>query len=260
MAVFKSEAIVLKQFDLGEADKIITFYTKERGKVRAVAANVRKPNNRFSGLVLPFSYTNITVYQGKSLDRINQVKIIYSFSVLREDLNKMAHASYLAEFIEKVGMEENPNPDLFSLLLSSFHKLMKASEDILDNMLLIFKFRIMSICGFRPQFKKCSFCGCQVQLNPENIFDIASGGVVCYKCRDKTTKPHSDKKNYLYFSGESFRIVNIIFDSGLTIPKNLKISRSAYKQLENIIDSFIKYHLDLYLKSEKFLYMIRDFG
>ena len=56
MAIIKTEAIVLKQFDLGEADKIITFYSKDYGKIRAVARGVRKGKNTKSGLVLPFSY------------------------------------------------------------------------------------------------------------------------------------------------------------------------------------------------------------
>ena len=79
MPVFTTDAVVLKQFDLGEADKIITFYSRDKGKIRAVAKNARKGNYSISGRVLPFTYSTITVYRGKSIDRLNQVKNKYSF-------------------------------------------------------------------------------------------------------------------------------------------------------------------------------------
>src|SRR6056297_1446943 len=125
MSKFETEGIVLKQFDLGEADKIITFYTKDNGKVRAVARGVKKPRSKISGLVQLFTYNKITFYKGRSLERINHIENIYPFSSLRNNLNKMAYASYIAEYVEKVGMENNPNPDIFNLLLEAFYNLMK---------------------------------------------------------------------------------------------------------------------------------------
>ena len=84
MAILRTEAIVLKQFDLGEADKIITFFTKDYGKIRAVAKGVRKSKSSISGIVLPFNYNLITIYRGKSIDRINQIRNIFTFNKVRK--------------------------------------------------------------------------------------------------------------------------------------------------------------------------------
>ena len=256
MAIFNTDALVLKQFDLGEADKIITFYSKERGKIRAVAKNASKGKSTRSGRVLPFTYNNITVYRGSSIDKLNQVSNKFSFTALRENLNKMAYASYMAEIIEKVGMEDDPNPPLFSLLLATFHKMLDAAENELDNINLAFKLRTLTILGFKPELEKCLFCEKSLKISSKNIFDIASGGLVCSDCFQQSM----EDEVISYLSGESLQVIKKILNSGLKIPQNLKVSPNGFKELDQLIDKFIKYHLDLKLKSQKFLHMIRDLG
>ncbi len=255
MGIIKTEAIILKQFDLGEADKIITFYTRDYGKVRAAVKGVRKTKNSLSGLVQSFNYCEIKVYRGRSLARLNQVEGKYSFSLLREDLHKMAYASYMAEMVEKVGMEDNPNPELFSLLLTTYHKLLSAGQEELDYINLIFKVRILSLLGFKPQLQECIDCGREVKTGPNNYFSIAGGGILCPECRAKTIKD-----NLYYFNGEARGVLKKILDTGLKLPPYLKISGKALEELDDLIDRFIIYHLDLNLKSTKFLHMIRNLG
>jgi DNA repair protein RecO (recombination protein O) len=80
MSLIETEALVLKQFDLGEADKIITFYTLDEGKIRAVVKKARNSkNNKISAVVLPYCYNYIKVYKNNSLDRINNVDSIHRF-------------------------------------------------------------------------------------------------------------------------------------------------------------------------------------
>lgn len=249
MAQFESEALVLKQFDLGESDRIITFYTRNMGKVRAVARGVRKPKSKISGLVLPFSYNRVTFYRGRSLDRINHIESIYFFSSLREDLDLMAYASYMAELVEKVGMEDQANELLFSLLLTSFHQLIQVDKDNLEYVELIFNLRLLKILGFAPRLLNCVHCGSSVDTARKNYFDIRQGGIVCSTC-------HSVEKE---LTGESLQIMKKIlggFDSAL----KLKISERARQELVKLISSFLLYHLDLRLKSLDFLHMIKDLG
>ncbi len=253
MAVFNTDAVVLKQFDLGEADKIITFYTEKQGKVRAVARSVRKTNSRLSGLVEPFNYNNITVYRGGSLDKINQIEGKYSFSKLREKLVPMAYATYLAEIVEKVGMENDSDPPLFSLLLSTFYKMLDLEGRELAYLSLIFKLRLLALSGFKPVLERCVDCENTVSISGNNILDIARGGIICKDC-----KTRSDGEHFFEFSGEVYRIINTIYDSGFEIPENLRLSGRGFRQLETMLDRFMKYHLDIKLKSEKFLFTVRD--
>ncbi|MFW5976825.1 MAG: DNA repair protein RecO [Bacillota bacterium] len=261
MAIFNTDAIVLKQFDLGESDKIITFYSKDKGKVRAVAKNARKGTSSISGKVLPFSFNNITIYRGSSIDRINQINSKYSFAVLRENLDKMAYASYMAEIVEKVGMEDDPLPAIFSLLLSTFYKMRDISEEKLIYLNLIFEIRVLAILGFKPEVTKCILCDNKIKLSSRNIFDISRGGMICQKCYQNISAGKFDNQgNTLALSGESFQVIKKILSLESVILKNLKISSEAVKEVESLVDKFIKYHLDITLKSKDFLYKIRNLG
>ncbi|MFP4015403.1 MAG: DNA repair protein RecO [Halanaerobiales bacterium] len=257
MAIIETESVVLKQYDLGESDKIITFYTKDYGKIRAIAKGVRKGNNRFSGIVLPFSYNLLTVYKGRSLDRINQLNNIFSFSKLREDLTKMAFASFMAEIIEKVGLENNPNQALFSLLLASFYRILKKEEKDIKYIELAFKILIMGILGFKPVLKQCVLCNNEVVYSNRNLLAVEYGGLICNNCIKDEYKYN---KENVFLRGESLKIMNIILERGFAPLDKLIISKSAYVELDKAINNFLFYHLDLNLKSLDFLNMIKNLG
>ena len=257
MARFQTEGIVLKHFDLGEADKIITFYTKDRGKVRAVARGARKVKNKISGLVLPFSYNDLTIYRGRSIDRINHIESKYSFSELREDLTKMAYASYMAEVVTKVGKEDNPNQTLFSLLLTAYHQMLSVDGNDtarLDLINLKYKSRLLSVLGFEPELKYCTECEKEIKLMNKNYFSIPRGGMICKSCMDK------NEEHIFNITGEAVVILRRLLDPELTVPDNLKISSNAFQAINKLIDLFITYHLDIQIKSEKFLHMIKNLG
>ncbi|MFW6022758.1 MAG: DNA repair protein RecO [Halanaerobiaceae bacterium] len=256
MSIFETETIVLKQFDLGESDKIITFYTKDYGKIRAVARGVRKSKSSISGVVLPFTYNYTTFYQGRSLDRINKIKNIFSFVKLREDLTKTAYASFMAELIEKVGLEGESNQALFSLLLSSFHQMINSNDEDIKKIEISFKLRIIGIMGFKPELSNCIYCDKELIHTGRNIFDIEQGGLVCSECSNQI----SQSAYRFVITGESIKIMMKILSSGLKPLERLKISKNSYNQLDELTNKFIMYHLDLNLKSLVFLNMIKKMG
>jgi DNA repair protein RecO (recombination protein O) len=254
MPVYQSEAIALKQFDLGEADKIITFYSKDMGKIRAVASGARKSNSRISGLVLPFTYNKLIIYRGRSIDRIKQIENIYSFSLLRENLNKIAYATYMAEIIDKVGLEGDPNEELFSLLISSYYHLLKVDEKKLDNINLVFKLSLLNILGYRPELNICTICNKNNSTCPSNFFSISRGGIVCRNCIKKADE------SLVNISGETLEIMKRIQTFGFNSLKNLILSPKACRNMDELLDLFIEYHLELKIKSLDFLHMIRNLG
>lgn len=252
MVTYNADTIVLKQFDLGEADKIITFCSRERGQIRAVAKYARK-SGRFSGALLPFTCNRITFYRGKSLDKINHVENIYSFSPLRDDLKKMSYASYMAETVKKVGVEDKSQSALFSLLLGAFNKLISREESQYPGLNLIFKLKLLCITGHRPLLNYCVECGKKIEKK-NNCFSIAAGGVVCRECTDG-------------FEGEIFRIkekaqqlMKKYINLEKLYPENICVDYKIINDLNEFLDRFILYHLDIHLKSLEFLNMIEDFG
>jgi DNA repair protein RecO (recombination protein O) len=254
MPLIETEAIVLKQFDLGETDKIITFYTKDHGKIRAVVKKARNSkNNKTSAIVLPFCYNNIKVYKSKSLDRINYVENIHRFEELRNNLDKMAYATYFSEMVEKTGMEYHPNPSLFNLLLETFNKMISIENEGLEKINIVFKLFFLEIIGIKPTINYCYDCGKRIITSSRQLFNVKEGGLICSECaRVKNDNLNNLKQNEI-------DLVKRIYRNNINALDDITIDKKILDKLDKLIDEFIIYHLDIKLKSDDFLQIIKGF-
>ena len=254
MPLIETEAIVLKQFDLGETDKIITFYTKDHGKIRAVVKKARNSkNNKTSAIVLPYCYNNIKVYKSKSLDRINYVENIHRFEELRNNLNKMAYATYFSEMVEKTGMEYHPNPLLFNLLLETFNKMISIENEDLEKINIVFKLFFLEIIGIKPTINYCYDCGKRIITSSRQLFNVKEGGLICSECaRVKNDSLYNLKQNEI-------DLVKRIYRNNINALDDITVDKKILDKLDKLIDEFIIYHLDIKLKSDDFLQIIKGF-
>jgi DNA repair protein RecO (recombination protein O) len=252
LATFETEAVVLKQFDLGESDRLITLYTKEKGKLKAVARGARKGTKSRSGLVLPFSYHNFILYKGRSLAKINHIDSIALNSNLREDLEFMAYASVISEYIERAGLEDEADEALFSLLVVILEKMNQSSRDELFFYLCIFEAKLLLLLGVKPEIENCTICGTKMNLKGKTAFSIKSGGSVCEDCLDKQVN------DYNYLTLNQMRALYKIIFAEIGQLKPEFYSESLLVTIENLTEKFLAYHLDLKPKSLKFLYTIKS--
>src|SRR5512142_2390642 len=118
--VYRTRGFVLKRWDLGEADKILTIYTPNVGKIKAVAKGVRRPGSRLGGHVDDFAYADMLLARGRDLDVVTQSQTIDSFRQLREELWRASHGYYVAELVDSFNEERTENEPLFDLLVSTF--------------------------------------------------------------------------------------------------------------------------------------------
>jgi DNA repair protein RecO (recombination protein O) len=116
--IYSVEALVLRARDYGEADKILTLYTKEQGKVSAIAKGARKPKSRLRGGVQLFSHSRIVLYRGPSLDTVTLAETVQAFAPLREDLTFLSYASYLVELLDCAVPEREPHEGIFHLAIN----------------------------------------------------------------------------------------------------------------------------------------------
>ncbi|TDP94733.1 DNA replication and repair protein RecO [Halanaerobium saccharolyticum] len=251
MATFETEAVVLKQFDLGESDRLITLYTRERGKLKAVARGARKGKKSRSGLVLPFSYHNFTLYQGKSLAKINHIESIAMNSKLREDLDYMAYASVVSEYVERAGLEDEADQALFSLLALILEKMAQAQKSELLFYLTVFKAKLLLLLGVKPEIENCTICGEKVDLKRSTPLSVEEGGSICKNCFNK-----NDFK-YTLFSLNEMRALYKITFAEFSQLKSAQFSEEIIEKLNQLTEKFFVYHLDLSPKSLSFLYTIR---
>lgn len=173
MALYRDEGVVLRTIKLGEADRIVTVQTRERGKVRAVAKGIRKTSSRFGGRLEPTSHVALQLYEGRELDTITQVESMESFRLLREDLDRLARALTLLEAVDLVGQERQPDPRLLDMLLGGLRALERRESPTLVPAFLL---RLLAHEGLAPEVDGCVACGGRDDLV---AFDHASGGVLC---------------------------------------------------------------------------------
>src|SRR5436305_9819437 len=113
--VYRSEGIVLKAYNYGEADHILTLFTPNAGKLRAVAKGMRRTKSRMSGHLDLFKRSTLLVARGRQLDLVTQAETIESFSAMREDLWRSTYCHYVAELVDAFSVEVMANYPLYAL-------------------------------------------------------------------------------------------------------------------------------------------------
>lgn len=175
--LYKDEGIVLKTIKLGEADRIVTIFTRQLGKVRAVAKGVRKTKSRFGGRLEPFTRVNLMAYQGRNgLDTVTSVDVIEAFSELRKDYEGLTTAAVLAEVVEKITPDREQALPTYQLLIQGMRALDEGKGATLVPAFLI---KLLAESGFNPELDQCAGCGEDAFLGG---FSPSFGGAICEGC------------------------------------------------------------------------------
>jgi DNA repair protein RecO (recombination protein O) len=116
VAIRHDQAIVLRSYPFGDADRVVVLISPNNGKIRTVAKGVRKTKSRFGGRLEPFTHVDLVLYEGRNLDTITQVAIVEPFAKLRQDLNSVIAAGLMVEAVDAVAQEDETSIRLFLLL------------------------------------------------------------------------------------------------------------------------------------------------
>ena len=174
---------MLRTQKLGEADRIVTLLCRRSGRVRAVAKGVRRTKSRFGGRLEPFTYVDVLVHPGRSLDVITQAEVIRSYGAgLTGDYPRYTAGTAMLETAEKLTpMEKEPALRQFLLLIGGLRTLGENEKEprlVLDAYLL----RSLAVAGYAPALEECARCGGS-QGKPLTAFSVAAGGMVCASCK-----------------------------------------------------------------------------
>jgi len=176
---FRVEAVVLRHSDWGEADRLLTLYSREQGKLRAVAKGVRKVRSRKAGHLEPFTRVSLLLSRGRDLPLVTQAEAREAYLPLREDLLLLSYASYVVELIDRFTYEDEENRSLYRLLVDSLSRLAAGQEPEL--VLRYYEIRLLDLLGFRPHLFQCANCERQIQAE-DQFFSAELGGVLCPDC------------------------------------------------------------------------------
>ncbi|MDO8716686.1 MAG: DNA repair protein RecO, partial [Dehalococcoidales bacterium] len=177
---YQTEAIIIKKTKLGEADRILTLYTPDLGKIQAVAKGIRRPRSKLAGHLELLTHSMVSFARGRNLDTIIGSQTIDSFLLLKSDLSLTACALYITEMVNQFTPEHIEDRFLFRLLLDTLHQLSQTPNREL--LLRHFEIHFLGQVGYRPQLKECVMC--RKPLQPTiNYFSPGAGGILCPDCR-----------------------------------------------------------------------------
>ncbi len=241
--VYKTEGVVLRHQDLGDADKIITVYCPYVGKLRVVGKGVLKPKSRVGGHVEPLSRVSLLIARGTNLDVISQVSPIDSFVGLRDDLERTAQGFYVAELLDLFTGEEDASPELYEAFLETLNALTVNRDGGL--VLRRFELRLLSILGFAPELDSCVSCR-ESEFRGGAWFSPRSGGVLCSECADGEGSAFPMSRDAVV----SFRYLRNSDASAIT--EKVTPERLA-REMELTLSRYIRYQLERDVRSAGFL-------
>lgn len=177
---YNARCIVLGKTKLGETDAVLTMLDSEGHQVRAVGKGVRKPGNRFGARLEPFSEVDLHLHRGKSLDIVSEARTVATNAACREDLDRTAACSVVAEFLAKVTRDADVEPRLFALTEVAFKTIATEPPQAAGLMAAAHLLKAFAMLGVRPALRECALCGREVERQP--AFDISAGGALCGSC------------------------------------------------------------------------------
>jgi len=183
MALGKSTAVVIGSFALGESDRVITFFSRQYGKVRGVARAARRIKSRFGGALELLTLGELIFFDtGRSdLVRVDHFDVLRPFAAVREDLARLGQAAWMAECVARLTAERDANVAVFRLLLRA----LDAMESGLPptRVAVVFGTRLVDALGHRLRIDACAGCGRRDSLGRGPLMiDAEAGGLVCPAC------------------------------------------------------------------------------
>lgn len=240
MPVFEAEAIVLRQYALSEADRIVVMTSREFGRIRGVVKGVKKPQNRIGGgLLEPLNHVRVegVAREGRDLGQINRVELVHSFLGRSPSLDQVYAFTYFAEITGEMVQDNHPNQAFFRLLLAS----LQAGESNGVNPLLVRYFEIWSLklSGFFPNHVYCSICGKCVK--DEGFFAwYESGEARCSECAEGRG---------LRISAEASEALQSMTGVGPAEFMVRSVANGAAIEIERLSQRLLSFHLERNLKS-----------
>ena len=180
---YKATGINLKAIHMGESDRMVTVLTKEKGLVRAIAPGARKHKSRLSGRSGLFVVNDILFTKGKSIDKLIQAETQRSFPGLSKDLAKLTASQYLAEIALAQALSDQPQEELFYLLVEHLGRLESATSANVLACLSQATFHLLALAGVAPEVFRCCLSRVPLEVDLSDSdwqvgFSVSSGGAI----------------------------------------------------------------------------------
>ena len=247
MALYRSDAFVLRTYKLGEADQIVVFLTEDYGKVRAVARRSRSAKRQTASYYQPMTLLHAIFFgrPSQELHRVNSVDMIEPFRALREDFTLMRCGLYMTELLDAATRDREPVAELFDLLRQGLEQLTETTTP--ETLLRLFELQLLMLIGYTPELFACVRCAKDLAAY-ETAFSPAMGGLVCRACT-------TDRQHTMALRAETVAYLRQGVMSGAEAAPPLPQESEVSQEIETVLHRHLTTRLGRELKSYAFLHL-----
>lgn len=230
-----TKGLVLREARYKEADRILTLYTEECGRITVSAHGALSKRSKFAASTQSLTYSDFVLDQRKGIYSVKEASVAEYFTGLRSDIGKYSLACYFCEAVDALSIEETPDRSLLRIVLNALYAL---SNDMFpqEQIKAAFELKLISAAGFQPDIESCCVCG---EAEPEEpVFMIENGILCCRKC-------HSAESGLSQIiNGDVLSAMRFIITSNLKNYISFKLSGEDTKLLSRACESFFLKHTD----------------
>lgn len=236
MSYLETKGIVIKEVNTGEADKIVTLFSKTHGKISAFAKGARRPKNKAAAGTQFLCYGEFILFPGKDLYSVSSCQVIEPFYSIRNDIERLTYAAHFVDIVGDIIQENQPSSRLLQLFLNSLHMLTR--EDKSPELIArIFELRCLSILGYAPYVKGCMICG---RTDVKKVgFSFKKCGFIC---DDHGCMTHDEYA--LELSVGASRAICHIVHSRIQELFNFKVAPEVLQELGKITKRYLRERLE----------------
>jgi DNA repair protein RecO (recombination protein O) len=240
---YRAQALVIKNAPFGEADLLVTLYTREGGKLRALARGARRSGSRMVGHFEPLTVVGLSLARGRSLDTVTQVEVEQNFTLLKSQLSTMSRALYVAELVDGFGAESHDNQDLFQLAVDTLAAMEREPQR--DLVLRCFELHLLRVSGFMPELFQCVECSSPL-LPEQHRFSPDAGGTLCFQCAPAGVLVRP-------LSVRALKVLRLLHRSRVAQLPPLELGTPLEQELKSLLGGAVNYWLDKEIRSNLFL-------
>jgi len=221
---YRTEAIVLTVKDWREADRLVTLFSVDNGKIKTVAYGARKVGSKLAGALQPFNHLDMAIERGKDIDIVRQCEVRTSFRDLRADYMLLAYAAMIAELTMEMFPDRQPDPNVFNLLHNTLNILTARNPRVVA---AAGAWQLIDLAGFRPELVRCA--SCRGILSYPARFSCSAGGAICAGCSGD---------NLFEFKTETAVLLSRLLDLDLSRPERFIVNAAALTQVEQLFSAY----------------------
>jgi DNA repair protein RecO (recombination protein O) len=244
--LYRTHAVVLRRRDFRDADRILTVFTPNYGKLELIAKGIRKTTSRKAGHLELFGHSALLIAQARTWDIVTEAVSVESFPGIRIDLDKISQANYISELIDCFSETGDESQPMWDLLIFTLHELNEFAPGYDASMLQHwFELNLLSLAGFQPQLFQC--LNCDEELEPiTNYISLVEGGVFCPTCAQ-------GRRDLEAIEADVLKVLRFIQSRPWSTVRQVNVRPHVKRQVDNLLYRYLLTVLEHQLKSVDFM-------